>query len=238
MADYAVSLLTFESEPTVRGDLLGTAWPLNVEGVTAEVRLPRFNLDSPGTRDHWPTAPDIPDADRVSDWLEHDDGHVQWGDTYQHGPTDDLTDVVVGLKHALLVVSFPEALSDPDERHTLAVRAAAVAETWCKRMVEWLSLRRVINVDPAHTGVRIIGQPEFTGEMWLQQTPESQSGWNWLRPTEHVQTINVMMPPGGPNFMMFASTVRPHSRRVAETPPTRRGAWSRTSRLAGRTCTW
>jgi hypothetical protein len=207
MVDHAVSLLKFPSEPSVRGDVFGMAWPLSIEGAAAEVRLPRFQIEEAnGIRDHWPIAPDIPDPDKVSNWLEHGEGTVDWGSRHQHGPNDDPTDVLGSLQHAALVVEFPDGVVDADERLSITKLVDAAAERWCYRVLAWLSARSVLNIDPSYTGMRVQGETKYTTAHWLQQTADSQSGWDWVR--DNRQLTAVQVPSTWPNmgWDMFAST--------------------------------
>jgi|GEM_PF-4439475 hypothetical protein len=206
MVAHAVSLLTFPHALGVRGEVYSTAWPLSVEGAEVAVRLPRFNIDSPSTRDHWPTSPEVPNAEKLSEWLADDEGRVQWGSTYQYGKGPEMSSVVGDIKHAALVVQFPDETTDKDERLAVTKRASAVAEDWCRRVDAWLSARSRLRIDPGYTGMVGGNQNEYAGGSWLHQTTETPSGWDWLHASGH-QVVVFQVPSTWPDlgYDMFAS---------------------------------
>lgn len=205
MGDCGIGLITFPSEPSVRGDVYGSVWSLNVKGVTAEVRLPQLHVAGPKTSDQWPASPDVPESEKVSEWLGHGEEYgVHWGRTYQWGAGFDSCEVVGDVKHAVVVIEFPDDVTGKDARLEMKDHAISAAEDWCRRVVAWLSARKAVRVDPGYVGLRIVGQPEYADEMWLHQTADAQSGWDWLYSNE--QEIRLQAGSHAPNYMMFAST--------------------------------
>lgn len=164
--DTAVSLIRFKSPLLIRGDILGTRWPLPISTGT-ELVVPRVD---PLWTDAALVSPDLPGADEI----EHADGAPSgWGVIYWYA-RDEPSAAVVALNEALLVARFPTRLSLKEG----AARAEDVqdqAEYWTEKFLYWLDIRLCLRVAPLGH-VQLTG-PSHASLSWLHETAQ---GWSRL----------------------------------------------------------